>query len=112
MLNHESPPPEWYGCQWLTTMPRTAITRSFSLRQDEIERFEALVERVAGGSTTGFIRRAMDQMEALENGHRFEAVREVGEQRARERGIVTPEQRRAAVQRVLNRPEPEGPTRP
>ena len=85
-------------------MPRTAVTKTFSLRQDEVERFESLVERVADGSTTEFIRRAMDQMEALENWQQFESIHEVGIRRARARGIVTAEQRREAVRSVLNPP--------
>lgn len=83
-------------------MPRTAVTKTFSLRQDEVERFERLVERVADGSTTEFIRRAMDQMEALENWQRFESIREVGTRRARTRGITTADQRRRAIRNILN----------
>ena len=83
-------------------MPRTAVTKTFSLRQDEVERFERLVERVADGSTTEFIRRAMDQMEALENWQQFESIREVGTRRARTRGITTADQRRRAIRNILN----------
>ena len=83
-------------------MPRTAVTKTFSLRQDEVERFERLVERVADGSTTEFIRRAMDQMEALENWQQFESIREVGTRRARTRGITTADQRRQAIRNILN----------
>jgi hypothetical protein len=85
-------------------MARTAVTRTFSLRQEEVERFEGLVERVGGGSTTEFIRRAMDQMEAIENWQLFERLNEVGVRRAKERGIESSEQRHAAVRRVLNPP--------
>jgi hypothetical protein len=90
-------------------MARTAVSRTFSLRQDEIERFEGLVERLGGGSTTQFIRVAMDQMEALENWQLFEQVREVGVRKARASGILTPGQRAGAVRQVLNpspRPAP------
>ena len=87
-------------------MPRTAVTKTFSLRKDEVDRFERLVDRVGGGSTTEFIRRAMDQMEAMENWQHFESVREVGIRRARAKGITTAEQRREAVRNVLN-PPPE-----
>jgi hypothetical protein len=83
-------------------MARTAVTRTFSLRREEVERFEGLVDRVAGGSTTEFIRRAMDQMEALENWQLFESLRGIGLRRASERGIESSEQRREAVRRVLN----------
>lgn len=88
-------------------MVRTAVSRTFSLRRDEIERFERLVERVAHGSTTEFVRRAMDQMEALENWQLFETLRDVGIRRAEEKGIVSPEQRRQAVRRVLNSAGPD-----
>ena len=87
-------------------MPRTAVTKTFSLRKDEVDRFERLVDSVGGGSTTEFIRRAMDQMEALENWQQFESVREVGIRQARAKGITTADQRREAVRNVLN-PPPE-----
>src|SRR2546426_5892345 len=98
-------PIRWYGCCRLITMARTAVTRTFSLRREEVERFEGLVERVGGGSTTEFIRRAMDQMEAFENWQLFQGLREIGARRAGERGIATPEQRREAVRRILNPPD-------
>lgn len=85
-------------------MPRTAVTKTFSLRQDELERFERLVKRVADGSTTEFIRRAMDQMEALENWQQFESIQEVGVRRARARGITSADQRRQAIRNILNQP--------
>jgi hypothetical protein len=85
-------------------MARTAVTRTFSLRQEEVERFEGLVDRVGGGSTTEFIRRAMDQMEAIENWQLFERLREIGVRLAKERGIESSEQRHEAVRRVLNPP--------
>jgi len=87
-------------------MPRTAVTKTFSLRQDEVDRFERLVDRLGGGSTTEFIRRAMDQMEAMENWQQFEAIREVGLRRARAKGVTTADQRREAVRTALN-PPPE-----
>jgi hypothetical protein len=87
-------------------MPRTAVTKTFSLRKDKVDRFERLVDSVGGGSTTEFIRRAMDQMEALENWQQFESVREVGIRHARAKGITTADQRREAVRNVLN-PPPE-----
>lgn len=90
-------------------MPRTAVTKTFSLRQDEVERFERLVERIADGSTTEFIRRAMDQMEALENWQLFESIREVGVGRARAKGITSADQRREAVRTVLNPPAEDQP---
>jgi hypothetical protein len=85
-------------------MARTAVTRTFSLRQEEVERFEGLVDRVGGGSTTEFIRRAMDQMEAIENWQLFERLREIGVRLAKERGIESSEQRLEAVRRALNPP--------
>jgi hypothetical protein len=81
------------------------VTRTFSLRPQEVQRFERLVERLGGGSTTEFIRRAMDQMEALENWELFERLQQIGVRRANERGIESPEQRREAVRRVLNPPD-------
>jgi hypothetical protein len=90
-------------------MARTAVSRSFSLRPDEAPRFDRLVDRLADGSPTQFIRMAMDRMEALENWQLFESLRGYGARRAREVGITTAEQRRAAVQRTLNPPPPELP---
>jgi hypothetical protein len=52
--------------QRLPTMTRTAVSRSFSLRPQEAPRFDRMVERLASGSPTEFIRKAMDRMEAVE----------------------------------------------
>lgn len=87
-------------------MSRTAVSRSFSLRPDEAPRFDRLVERLADGSPTEFIRQAMDRMEALENWRLFESLRVEGVRRAQEAGITTPAQRREAVRRALNRTRP------
>ena len=87
-------------------MSRTAISRSFSLRPDEAPRFDRLVERLANGSPTEFIRQAMDRMEALENWRVFESLRVEGVRRAHEAGITTTAQRREAVRRALNRTRP------
>lgn len=84
-------------------MTRTAVSRSFSLRPEEAPRFDRMVERLAGGSPTEFIRKAMDRMEAVENWELFERVRQVGLARAAAAGITTPSQRRAAVRTALNR---------
>jgi hypothetical protein len=84
-------------------MSRTAVSRSFSLRPDEAPRFDRLVERLANGSPTEFIRQAMDRMEALENWRLFEGLRVAGVRRAQEAGITTAAQRREAVRRSLNR---------
>jgi len=62
-----------------------------------------MVERLANGSPTEFIRKAMDRMEAVENWELFERVREVGLKRAAAGGITSPRQRRDAVQSSLNR---------
>ena len=85
------------------------MSRSFSLRPDETPRFDRLVDQLAGGSPTQFIRMAMDRMEALENWQLFESLRGYGARRAREAGLTTPALRRAAVQRTLNPPPPELP---
>jgi len=87
-------------------MSRTAVSRSFSLRPDEAPRFDRLVERLANGSPTEFIRQAMDRMEALENWRLFESLRVAGVRRAREAGITTAAERRHAVRRALNRTRP------
>ena len=79
------------------------MSRSFSLRPDEAPRFDRMVERLANGSPTEFIRKAMDRMEAVENWELFERVREVGLKRAAAGGITSPRQRRDAVQSSLNR---------
>lgn len=83
-------------------MPRTASSRSFSLRPGEAERFDALVERLANGSPTEFVRQAMDRMEALENWRTFEGLRAVGLERARTRGLTTRTKRHEATRRALN----------
>jgi hypothetical protein len=88
-------------------MSRTAVSRSFSLRPDEAPRFDRLVERLANGSPTEFIRQAMDRMEALENWRLFETLRSEGVRGAREAGITTAAQRREAVRQTLNRPRPK-----
>lgn len=87
--------------QRLLTMSRTAVSRSFSLRPAEAPRFDRMVERLAGGSPTEFIRQAMDRMEALENWELFENLREVGVRRAVEVGITTAAQRREAIRTTL-----------
>ena len=87
-------------------MSRTAVSRSFSLRPDEAPRFDRLVERLANGSPTEFIRQAMDRMEALENWRLFEGLRVAGVRRAQEAGITTAAQRREAVRHALNRTRP------
>jgi len=79
------------------------VSRSFSLRPEEAPRFDRLVERLANGSPTEFIRKAMDRMEAVENGELFERTREVGLKRAVAAGITSPHQRRDAVRSSLNR---------
>ena len=84
-------------------MSRTAVSRSFSLRPEEAPRFDEMVERLANGSPTEFIRQAMDRMEALENWELFEGLREVGVRRAADVGITTASQRREAIRRTLNR---------
>jgi hypothetical protein len=88
-------------------MARSALSRSFSLRPDEVPRFDRLVERMAHGSPTEFVRQAMARMEALENWQLFEEVREIGLRRSRERGGSTKDQRREAVRRALNPPPPD-----
>jgi len=79
------------------------VSRSFSLRPEEAPRFDRMVERLANGSPTEFIRKAMDRMEAVENWELFERVREVGLQRAAAAGITSPRERREAVRAILNR---------
>ncbi len=51
----------------------------------------------------------MAGMEALENWQLFESLRGYGVQQAREVGITTAEERRAAVRGTLNPPPPELP---
>ena len=84
-------------------MSRTAVSRSFSLRPEEAPRFDRMVERLANGSPTEFIRKAMDRMEAVENWELFERAREVGLKRAAAAGITSARQRRDAVRSSLNR---------
>ncbi len=79
------------------------MSRSFSLRPEEAPRFDRMVERLANGSPTEFIRKAMDRMEAVENWELFERVREVGLKRAAAAGITSPRERREAVRSSLKR---------
>ena len=79
------------------------MSRSFSLRPGEAPRFDRMVERLANGSPTEFIRKAMDRMEAVENWELFERVREVGLKRAAAAGITSPRERREAVRSSLKR---------
>lgn len=83
-------------------MPRTATSRSFSLKPEEAERFDALVERIARGSPTEFVRLAMDRMEALENWRIFESLRAAGQERARARGLSSRAARHEAARKALN----------
>jgi hypothetical protein len=62
-----------------------------------------MVDRLANGSPTEFIRKAMDRMEAVENWELFEQVREVGLKRAAAAGVTSPHERREAVRASLNR---------
>ncbi len=94
--------PEHYHWQPLVTMPRTATSRSFSLRRQDAERFDALVERVAHGSPTEFVRLAMDRMEAVENWRIFEGLRAVGIERARARDLSSRAARHEAAREVLS----------
>ena len=66
-------------------------------------RRDRLVERLANGSPTEFIRKAMDRMEAVENWELFERTPEVGLKRAVAAGITSPRQGRDAVRSSLNR---------
>ena len=84
-------------------MSRTAVSRSFSLGPEEAPRFDRMVERLANGSPTEFIRKAMDRMEAVENWQLFELVREVGLKRAAAGGVTSSRERREAVRSSLNR---------
>ena len=79
------------------------MSRSFSLRPEEAPRFDRMVERLANGSPTEFIRKAMDRMEAVENWELFEQVRGLGIKRAAATGITSPHQRREAVRASLKR---------
>ncbi len=83
-------------------MPRTATSRSFSLRPGEAERFDELVERLANGSPTEFVRLAMDRMEALENWRVFESLRSLGLERARARRLTSRTARHEAAREALN----------
>lgn len=82
-------------------MPRTATSRSFSLKPHEAARFDALVGRLAKGSPTEFVRQAMDRMEALENWQIFTRLRLLGLERAKERGLTDRGKRHEAARRSL-----------
>jgi hypothetical protein len=86
----------------VANMSRTAVSRSFSLKPEEAPRFDGLVERLADGSPTEFVRQAMDRMEAVENWQLFEEIRSLGLIRAQHAGMSTSAQVRRAVRDVLN----------
>jgi hypothetical protein len=80
---------------------RQAITKTLSLRPDERSRFERLVKRFGGGSTTEFVRAAMDRLEAAEVAQELAGLRRYGQRRSKELGRDKVDVREA-VRKTLN----------
>ncbi|MGH7762124.1 MAG: hypothetical protein ACREOY_12040 [Candidatus Dormibacteraceae bacterium] len=76
-------------------MSRQAITKILSLRPDETRRFERLVKRFGGGSTTEFVRAAMDRLEAAETAEELDHLRRYGQRRSRQLGLADGDVREA-----------------
>lgn len=82
-------------------MARQAITKTLSLMPDDARRFEHLVRRFGGGSTTEFVRVAMDRMEAADVAYELADLRRYGQRRARVIGVDAVDVR-DAVRKTLN----------
>ena len=82
-------------------MAREAITKTLSLRPADARRFERLVLRFGNGSTTEFVRAAMDRMEAAEVAEELADLRTYGQRRARQLGVSGADVREA-VRKTLN----------
>jgi hypothetical protein len=82
-------------------MARQAVTKTLSLRPEDARRFERLVGRFGGGSTTEFVRAAMDRLETAELAEELAALRRYGQRRARQVGAASIDVR-DAVHKTLN----------
>jgi Arc/MetJ-type ribon-helix-helix transcriptional regulator len=83
-------------------MARQAITKTLSLRPDEAKRFERLVRRFGRGSTSEFVRAAMDRLETAEVAEELADLRRYGRRRANVLGVADVDVR-DAVRKTLNR---------
>ena len=68
-------------------MSRQAITKTLSLRPDDAQRFERLVRKFGRGSTTEFVRAAMDRLETAEIAEELTELRRYGQRRAKSLGL-------------------------
>lgn len=82
-------------------MARQAITKTLSLRPEDARRFEHLVQRFGRGSTTEFVRAAMDRLEAAEVAEELADLRRYGQRRAKVVGVAGVDAREA-VRKTLN----------
>ena len=83
-------------------MARQAITKTLSLRPEDARRFERLVRRFGRGSTTEFVRAAMDRLESAEVAEELADLRRYGQRRAKAVGVARVDVREA-VRKTLNR---------
>jgi Arc/MetJ-type ribon-helix-helix transcriptional regulator len=83
-------------------MARQAITKTLSLKPDEAKRFERLVRRFGRGSTSEFVRAAMDRLETAEVAEELADLRRYGQRRAKALGVADVDVR-DAVRKTLNR---------
>ncbi|MFN2462270.1 MAG: hypothetical protein ABR573_00015 [Candidatus Dormibacteria bacterium] len=83
-------------------MARSAITKTLSLTAEDAPRFERLVRRFGHGSTTEWVRVAMDRMETAEIAEELSDLRLYGQKRARAKGVEGSDVH-DAVRRTLNR---------
>jgi hypothetical protein len=82
-------------------MARQAITKTVSLLPEDARRFEHLVRRFGRGSTTEFVRAAMDRLETAEVAEELADLRRYGQRRARTAGVENVDIREA-VRKTLN----------
>ncbi|MFN2462275.1 MAG: hypothetical protein ABR573_00040 [Candidatus Dormibacteria bacterium] len=83
-------------------MARSAITKTLSLTPQDAPRFERLVQRFGRGSTTEWVRVAMDRMETAEIAEELSELRLYGQRRAKAKGVSGSDVHEA-VRRTLNR---------
>lgn len=83
-------------------MPRTAVSVPFSVRKEDQERLQRLIEKFGSGSPSEFLRIAMDRMEVAERAEKLRWLQDYGARRAAESGLADVDVHEA-VRKTLNR---------
>jgi hypothetical protein len=81
-------------------MARKSVSVGFAVAPEDRARLDRLVERLADGNRSAFLRQAIDQMETVERASRLRRIQAYGVQQAAARGI-DPEDVGSIVKRVL-----------